>query len=143
MTACRCLVTSDSIIAPALLQQTHQLICPSDFDDVEPVVPHVLLKLDSLTLQLPLARHRVLCVLIHQTAGGGVLPHHVLEHEADIVAQDAEHAVQVHAVLPGMPEISSRRDSFTWLHAVVQAPQENATMICPCVAESMPGTWHA
>ena len=47
-----------------------------------------------------------LCVLVHQSACGAALPHHLLQHDAHAVRHNGEDAVQVHAVLSGRSDNS-------------------------------------
>ena len=81
--------------------ERYQLVLRLDGDDVVAVLTHVLAELDILAGQA-VGACGVARVLVHQARGGGLLAHHLLQHQADVVSQDAEHTVQMHAVLRGI-----------------------------------------
>lgn len=93
-------------------KEEYQLVLWLDWDDVVAILSHVLAEFDVLARQAVLAGG-VACVLVNQAPGGGLLPHHLFQHEADVIPQDAENAVQVHAVLQAVVEMAASRYVLT------------------------------
>ena len=117
--------------AAAAPRMTHQLVLRFDWDDVVAIVPHVLAELNTLLAQ-HIAAIAAFAVLVHQAPCWACVTHHFFQHDAYVVADDAEHAIEVHAVLQGV--VGSVRQHVVLKSARGPIPCDQLRALQACMA---------